>query len=456
MTPGDLSFGLTAGGRAVSPHVSGVRTAEPPAEDGHNVEFNRSDDLPAFLQDLQKQCVSSSSAFASKPFGDAAKRRGRRRCGAGAEEQPTSSGSAQVPLGTLSAAAAALSRDIERRQKRAERRQGEKESPVPDAPGGDASSEEEDEIGSRASFVRAALTQRRVKREETREDARAASAQERPARKRNAEAAGAEEENSRQKRRKKKKKQTLGEHRESTEVVADNRAIEDESEKRAKGKTLGSTVDTEADEPTRTEGKKAASSGKKEKKRSATDARLNVQLQATGTGKNTDEPQNQKQRKRKERREAATDSIKIMNPTGHGQAKKGGGEEEGGEEGSSLAAASRAKGQHASVFREKSGQKKDAKRGVQGWATAPRNREGKGDTTSQILSWERSTGKTLQGRLIKFRRVVGEGEDGPGRRRSKTRSRQKNIRKDNRPDHLKPPHLQLGSKVPVYNLGSTS
>ena len=41
----------------------------------------------------------------------------------------------------------------------------------------------------------------------------------------------------------------------------------------------------------------------------------------------------------------------------------------------------------------------------------------------------------------------GSGSEGMKKKRTKTRSKQKNIRKDRRADHVKPPHLQIGSAL---------
>ncbi|KFH16558.1 hypothetical protein TGMAS_271360 [Toxoplasma gondii MAS] len=456
---------FSAGDRAGCTHLSGVRTADGDSLVGQNVEFNRSDDLPAFLQELQKQCLSSSAApsfsssfSSSKPASGGSKLSGRRRCGAGAAETAERPSARAAPLASLSPAASALSRDIERRQKKAERRAKEDAEKVQDASGQAAeveTSDEEEGIGSRASFVRATIMQRQSR--ETRCEAERMQREKQSERKRSAEAAGDAERVSPKQKRKKKRHAVetgLGEpvDRKVDEKNTGENAARGENEEA--NKSLH-------DAPENSIQKKKKKTAGKEKQQARAEDQASVQA-FESEKKAVREQSMQKQKKAKGSQGAAELSRNAKAAIGETSSDRERKEEERGLPcvGSNSWVDAAAFGQTQKPNKRKKDAVYDSrvssgtfqeKGGGNSRSVSSAKREGKAEGQPTVLSWERSTGKTLQGRLIKFRRAVGEGELA-GRRRSKTRSRQKNIRKDNRPDHLKPPHLQLGSKVPAYDL----
>ncbi|KEP66881.1 UNVERIFIED_CONTAM: hypothetical protein HHA_271360 [Hammondia hammondi] len=462
---------FSPGDRAASPHLSGgVRTADCDSLAGQSVEFNRSDDLPAFLQELQKQCLSSSAApsfsssfSSSKPASGAGKRSGRRRCGAGAVETADRTSTRAVPVASLSPAASALSRDIERRQKKADRRAREDAEKVQAASGQTAevqTSDEEDGIGSRASFVRATLTQRQS-REASREAARM-QREHKSERKRSAEAAGVGERAS--PKQKRKKKRHAGE-------TGSEEAVQRQVEEKNSGENAARGGKEEAkkvlhDAPENRIQKKKKKKAGKEKQQARAEEEANLQVYESEKEEESEQSM-QQQTKEKWSQGAAELSRSGKASNSETSSERGRKEEERGlprvrsrSSGDAVAfeqtqKVNKRKKDAVHDFRGSSRTREDKGGGNTGNGSSAKGEGKGGEGQPTLLSWERSTGKTLQGRLIKFRRAVGDG-DQAGRRRSKTRSRQKNIRKDNRPDHLKPPHLQLGSKVPAYDLSFKS
>ncbi|PFH37297.1 hypothetical protein BESB_037550 [Besnoitia besnoiti] len=426
------------GGGARVGSAAGVRTPAADTEDGFLVEFNRSDDLPEFLQDLANECKASgsptSSAFAGAAAGQSFSKGRRRRVGAGATEKDERAPPPIVGFSALTQAASALVKNLAHRQKKAARREKERERDIAlgaqDAGGKETADtdDDDDEFGSRASFVKATLSQRSQRAQELlkKSEARGTAAK----------AAGATKATAADKlqrqnqvgtledaKRRKKKKQTgaPGETIQSGAGEKKGTAKEDGEEASTEDRTGGSA----AADRVAVKDKDRHDDQTDRKKRKRETGR---EPEATPSARTESPEECEKKHASKQKKahilkdRAAEKQTRASPPLPSGSSPSAGGKHRDID----------GIGHQGKKTRDKLGAGPQISHHQQS-ANGEKNRDSQ---LPHSLPWERSSGKTMQGRTIKIRRAVGTNGEEKARRKTKTRSRQKNIRKDNRPDHM--------------------